>query len=101
MNVRTSTNGSIQSDCEDRVNNEQTKVLPYAGGTHSVTCAPNNGCIIIHRKKTSASDNEINCRKTIAKPFGRSTGTKGSESPPKCFRYVFHRWFPTLKRPLR
>jgi len=41
VNVCKSANHSIQTDCENRVNNEQaTRVLPYAGGTHFVhVCA--------------------------------------------------------------
>ena len=60
-----SANHSIQTDCENRVNNEQAtrpRVLPYAGGTHFVTFVPNNGCNVLHRKKISTSDNVINCR---------------------------------------
>jgi len=63
VHVCKSANHSIQTDCENRVNNEQaTRVLPYAGGTQFVTCAPNNSCNVLHRKKISASDNVINCR---------------------------------------
>ena len=61
--VRKSANHSVQTDCENRANNEQTTgVLPYAGGTQSARCVSNNGCKILHRKKISASDNAITCR---------------------------------------
>ena len=63
MNVhaRESANHRIGTDCGNRVNNEQTSVLPYAEVTQSVTCAPNNGCKILQRKKICASDNVLNC----------------------------------------
>jgi len=53
---------AIQTDCENRV--KQTRVLPYAAGTQSVTCAcgPNSDRKIIHRKKISAPDNVLNCQ---------------------------------------
>ena len=56
--VRKSASHKIGSDCS----NEQTRVRPYAGQTHSVTCAPSNVCNVPHWKKISASDNEMNCR---------------------------------------
>jgi len=56
--VRKSASHKIGSDCS----NEQTRVRPYAGETHSVTCAPSNVCNVPHWKKISASDSEMNCR---------------------------------------
>ena len=43
-------------------NVNQTRVIPYAGEKRHVACAPNNDCKILHRKKISASDNDMNCR---------------------------------------
>jgi len=52
VNVCKSANHCIRTDCENHVNNEQTtRVLPYAGGTQSVTCPQNNDCNVLHRKK--------------------------------------------------
>jgi len=63
VHARESANHRIGTDRENRVNNERTRVLPYAEETQSVACAPNNDRKILHWKKISASDNEMNSEK--------------------------------------
>jgi len=62
VQVYKSANHIIQAECEIRLNTERTRVLPYAGQTQSVMCAPNNDRGVPNGKKISASDNVINCR---------------------------------------
>jgi len=62
VHARESAYHRIGTDRENRVNNEQTRVLPYAEESQSVACAPNNDLKILHGKKISASENEMNCR---------------------------------------
>ena len=62
VHAHESANHRIGTDRENRVDNERTRVLPYAEETQSVACAPNNDRKIFNRKKISASDNEMNCQ---------------------------------------